>query len=259
VADLPAGCHGYQAGLVPRYASPVHAEVRERLLDRLSGSTNMLLPGAYAWLTTVALPATQRGVSGTARVAAFAALLALLSGPLVALSRPRLGRAIGVLLFVALCTLTWALLGPAIGIERLEPVRALLGTVGWILFALGWGSVRETGSIPEEDPNALPGPPLPVRKRLPRGSMAILAVGMAGGLPALYFAWRVTRPDHALLGHAVAVIAAIALVASGARIAVDRAGYRPPSSPAERINAAARPLGALALLLGLGFVWLLLR
>jgi hypothetical protein len=259
VADLPPGCHGYQAGLVARYASAVHAEVRERLLDRLSGSTNMLLPGAYAWLTTVALPAAQRGVSGGARVAAFAALLALLSGPLVALSRPRLGRAIGVLLFVALCTLSWALLGPAIGIERLEPVRALLGTVGWILFALGWGSVRETGSVPEEDPNALPGPPLPVRKRLPRGSMAILAIGMAGSLPALYFAWRVTRPDHALLGHAVAVIAAIALVASGARIAVDRAGYRPPSSPAERVNAAARPLGALALLLGLGFVWLLLR
>ena len=162
MADLPPGCHGYQAGLVPRYASPVHAEVRERLFDRLSGSTNMLLPGAYAWLTTVALPAAQRGVSGAARVAAFAALVALLSGPLVALSRQRLGRAIGVLLFVGLCTLSWALLGPAIGIERLEPVRALLGTVGWILFALGWGSVRETGTVPEEDPNALPGPPLPV-------------------------------------------------------------------------------------------------
>jgi len=259
VADLPPGCHGYQAGRGPRYAQRVRAEVSEPLLDRLAGSTNMLLPGGYAWLTTVALPAAQRGVPGSARAAAFVALLALVSGPLVALSRPRLGRSIGVLLSVALCTLTWALLGPAIGIERLEPIRALLGTVGWILFALGWGSVRETGSIPEEDPNALIGPPLPVRKRLPRGSMAILGIGMAGSLPALYFAWRVTRPDHALLGHAVAVIAAIALVASGAKIAVDRAGYRPPSSPAERVNAAARPLGALGLLLGLGFVWLLLR
>lgn len=259
MADLDSGCHGYQARPRPRYAPRVRAELSERLLDRLSGSTNMLLPGGYAWLTTVALPATQRGVSGSARAVAALAVLALLSGPLVALSRPRLGRAIGVILFVALCTLCWALLGPAIGIERLEPVRALLGAVGWILFALGWGSVRETGTIPEDDPNALRGPPLPVRKRLPRGSMAILAIGMAGSLPALYFAWRVTRPDHALLGHAVAVIAAIALVASGARIAVDRAGYRPPSSAAERVNSAARPLGALALLLGLGFVWLLLR
>jgi hypothetical protein len=185
--------------------------------------------------------------------------VALVSGPLVALSRPRLGRAIGVLLFVALCTWSWALLGPAIGVERLEPVRALLGAVGWLLFALGWGSVRETRSIPEEDPNALHGPPLPVRKRLPRGSMAILALGMASSLPALYLAWRVTRPDHALLGHAAAAFAAIALVAASARIAVDRAAYRPPSSAAERVNSAARPLGALALLLGLGFVWLLLR
>jgi hypothetical protein len=237
----------------------MRAEARQPLIDRLAGSTNMLLPGGYAWLTTVALPAAQRGAPGSARAAAIVALFALLSGPLIALSRPRLGRAIGVLLFVALCTLAWALLGPAIGIERLEPVRALLGAVGWILFALGWGSVRETGSIPEDDPNALHGPPLPVRKHLPRGSMAILAIGMAGSLPALYFAWRVTRPDHALLAHAVAVMAAIGLVVSSAKISVDRAGYRPPSPTAERVNSAARPLGALALLLGLGFVWLLLR
>jgi hypothetical protein len=234
-------------------------EPGEPLFERLAGSANMLLPGGYAWLTTVALPAAQRGVPATARVAALAALAALVGGPLIALARPRLGRAIGVLGFVGLCTVTWGLLGPAIGIERLEPVRAVLGTVGWILFALGWGSVREVGSVPEDDPNALSGPPLPARSRLPPGSMAILAVGIAGSLPALYFAWRITRPDHALLGHAAAVLGAMALVAASARIAVDRAGYRTLGSPSQRVNSAARPLGALALLLGIGFVWLLLR
>jgi hypothetical protein len=235
------------------------AEARDVILERLAGSANMLLPGGYAWLTTVALPAAQRGAPGTARVAAFAALGALLSGPMIAVSRPRLGRAIGVLLFVGLCTASWALLGPTIGVERLEPIRALLGTVGWILFALGWGSVREVGSVPEDDPNALLGPPLPARNRLPRGSMAILAIGIVGSLPALYLAWRITRPDHALLGHAAAVLSAMALVAASARIAVDRAQYRASGSAAQRVNSAARALGALALLLGLGFVWLLLR
>ena len=89
--------------------------------------------------------------------------------------------------------------------------------------------------------------------------MAILAFGIVGSLPALYLAWRVTRPDHALFGHAAAVMGAMALVASSARIAVDRAGYRAPGSAAQRVNSAGRPLGALALLLGIGFVWLLLR
>jgi hypothetical protein len=51
----------------------------------------------------------------------------------------------------------------------------------------------------------------------------------------------------------------MALVAASARVAVDRAGYRSVGSAAQRVNSAARALGALALLLGIGFVWLLLR
>ena len=219
----------------------------------------MLLPGLYAWLTTVGLPALQRGSPAVSRLTAGLGLVALVAGPFLTPRWSRVGRSVGILGFVGLSVLTWALLGPAITVGRLEPIRAALGSVGWALFALGWGSMRELGAVPEDDPNAILGPLLAPRARPPAVSQALLWVGVIGSLLPLYLAWRVTRPDHALFAHAAAVLSAIALVFSAARLAVDRGAYRAPSSARHRLNAAVRPLGALGLALGVGFVWLLVR
>jgi len=219
----------------------------------------MLLPGLYAWLTTVGLPALQRGSPGTARLTAGLGLVALIAGPFLTPRWPRIGRSLGIFGFVGLSVVTWTLLGPAVTVGRLEPIRAALGSVGWALFALGWGSMRELGTVPEDDPNAIAGPLLVPRAKPPSASQVFLWVGVIGSLPPLYLAWRVTRPDHALLAHAMAVLSAIALVFSAARIGVDRGAYRVSSSARQRLNAAVRPLGALALALGVGFVWLLVR
>jgi hypothetical protein len=226
---------------------------------RILVAANTLLPGLYAWLTTVALPSTQRGAPGIARLFALLALFAVVTGPIIAIGNLRIGRAVGVLLFVALCVITWVVLGPAIGVQRLEPLRASLGAAGWALFALGWGSVREVGTVPEDDPNVIDGPPLPARSRLPRGALIVVGISIAAALPPVYMAWRVTRPDHALLAHATAVLCAIALVGAGARLAIDRGRWRSPGAARARINSAVAPLGALMLMFGLGFVWLLLR
>jgi hypothetical protein len=219
----------------------------------------MLLPGLYAWVATVAALASQRGTPMLSRLTALTALVALVAGPLVALDRPRLGRVLGVHTFVALCIATWALLGPGVSVTRLDPTRAFLGALGWGLFAFGWGTLRNVGSVPEEDPHAILGPPLPQRGRLPRGAAALLAVSVVSAVVVLLLAWTIDRPSHALFGHAAAVLAAIALVSAGARIAVSRSEPRVPTSPRQRLDAAARPLAAVALALSLGLLWLILR
>jgi hypothetical protein len=221
--------------------------------------TNMLLPGVYAWISTVATPAFRREVSWGPKTVALVALCFLVAGPLVALSRPSIGRALGIYGFVAASLLTWLLVSPEIGVDRIEPIRASLGAAGWALFALGWGAVRPIGQVPEDDPNAIVGAPLAARGHLPGMAFVVLGVGLAGALVPLFLAWRVIRPDHALFGHAVAVACALALLSASARIAVDRAKWQPASSASARINAAAGPLMLLGVVLAMGFVWLLLR
>jgi hypothetical protein len=226
---------------------------------KLVARANMLLPGLYAWVTTVAFPAAQRSAPASARVTAMAALIALVAGPVVVFERPRLGRALGVLLFVALSVTTWLLLGSVIGVQHLEPVRASLGALGWALFAFGWGAVRRAGSIPEEDPHVIRGEPLPARGQLPWSALWVYSIGLVGAVVVLLLAWQVARPAQALLAHAVAVVAAIALVGVAARVAVERGRARTFPAPQPRLNAAARPLATALLLMALGFVWLMLR
>ncbi len=228
------------------------------LRQRLVMLANMLLPGMYAWLTTVAYPATYRGAPLPARVTALLALVALVAGPIIALERPRPGRAVGVLAFVGLSVATWLQLGSFISVQRIEPVRAGLGAVGWALFAFGWGALRRMDSIPEEDPHAIVGDPLPARGALPRAAIAILVVGLLSSLAPLYFAWGVVRPRHALLAQAAALACALGLIGASATIAVERGAWKPVLPPQQRLNAAARPLAVAALLAGAGVAWKLL-
>lgn len=219
---------------------------------------NVLLPGLYAWVSTVAYPATQKGAAGGPRALAFAALVALVAGPLLALDRPRLGRAVGVLGFVGLSVITWVLLGPLIHVQRLDPLRASLGAVGWALFAFGWGELRQLGSVPEDDPNVIPGPSLPARAALPRGAYAVLALGVIGAVVPLFLAWRELRPRHALFAHAASIVWAVALITSAARLALDRGKPdREQAAPIGiRLSSATRPLALLTLALAVGLLWL---
>ena len=135
----------------------------------LMARVNVLLPGLYAWLTTVAHPASQRGLGSAVQVTAYGALAALVIGVLLVPYFARWGRAFGVLGFVALCVATWILLDPLIDVQRLDPVRACCGAIAWALFAFGWGSAREeTVGEAEEDDAASSGAPLAARSSLPR-------------------------------------------------------------------------------------------
>jgi hypothetical protein len=169
-----------------------------------------------------------------------------------------MGRAVGVLGFVALSMLTWLLLGPQVGIDRLGPFQAALGGLGWVAFAFGWGSLRELGSVPEEHPNVLSGSPLLARGRLPAHALVVVVTSVLGALTCLALAWRVDRAEHAMLAHGCAIGCAIALLAAGARLAVSRSDDTAPRSPTRRLSAASRPLAGLVLLLAAGLVWAML-
>lgn len=221
--------------------------------------TNMLLPGVFAWLVTVGIPAAERGVSIWVRVLSLLVLVPLIAGPFIAAKQPRLGSAIGVYGTMSLALVCWISLGAAVGVQHLDPVRSAIGSVGWVLFAFGWGSVRDTRVIPEDDPRAILGPQLSPRQALPIGATVVLAFGILAATLPVFVAWRVARPSHALLAHASAILAAIGLVGSASKIASERQNWRPDPLPTARFARAVRPLTLLAVLLILRLIWTLLR
>ena len=225
----------------------------------LFGHANVLLPGLYAWALTVVAPAHAPSAPSSAHVTAWMAPWALLGGVVLAPRWPRLARLLGINLFVGLCVLTWVLAGAAISAERVEPVESALGGFGWVLFALGWGAAPEPGRVPEDDPRVLPGPALASRGALPRGNRLLLAVALVAALIPLAFAWTSQRAAHALLGQAVALLAALALVQSGALLSTERGRPQPVVAAPARFRSASSPLLLLGCTLLLGLVWALWR
>jgi hypothetical protein len=233
---------------------PSRGETRHLLL-----ATNVALPGVYAWLTTVAHPAFTRGVGGWPRVAAYAALLALAVGVVLIGRYPAVARAVGVVGFVALCVLTWVLLGDRLDPERLDSIRAACGAVGWAIFALGWGATERFRPVRADDTGEAPGKPLAARGRLPRTAVIAMALGLVAALTPWLAAWQVKREEHALFAHGTALVAAIAIVIVASQVAVDREQRLTRPAPRQRVRPAMGSLSALALLLAAGVVWLLLR
>jgi hypothetical protein len=233
-------------GEVPPVGDPDHVVAR----------ANILLPGVYAWISTVAYPASAGHGHGFAPVAAGGALLCLLAGTALVVPRPRLGRLLGLVGFVAFAAVTWLLLGEGLDVRRLEPMRSALGGAAWALFAFGWGSVRRPRHVPEDDPRALVDDLLRPRRVLPRRAPFILGAALLLGLAPVFVAWRIVRPEHALLGHAAAFAAAVSVVSVGALVAAEQ-GRRRETRPARiRLVAAS---GTLALAGAFGALGLLYR
>jgi hypothetical protein len=225
LAETPLGSNGEAPGFVPAAPLSRHS---------LGGLAAVLLPGVYAWGATVAYPTfSAKAVSPVARVAALCALLALGAGPWIARRWLRAGRALGVLGFAGFSAAAWGALGDELRAPRLDPVRSALGALAWGLFALGWGNFPSRTRLPEDDPHALLTSRLPPRARVPLGVQlgfgALLATSVA--LPSL--AWRIERAGLALLAHALALAASVALLSVGSRVLLS------PAS-AERERASPR-------------------
>lgn len=250
-------------GEMGRRVSPLGGYFRDVPSEGVTPPTvrtaNVLLPGLYAWGTTVAQPALGIGVGWQTRGSAAIAGICLVGGAAAVRYSPRLGRAVGVFGFVGASVVTWALLGSRLSPEELEPTSAALGALGWVLFAFGWGAVRAVGTVPEDDPSVVPGPPLRARAMAPRGAALVSFLSLAAAASPLGFAWRVHGGEHALMAHAAALLSAMALVGAGAHVAVERGRERPRVPSAFRIRSAASSLVLLGVLVALGAAFVLTR
>lgn len=208
----------------------------------------------YAWIATVLLPAFSQPAPVLARACALSALLALFVGVALLVRAPSWGRAVTLVGFVGLSAVTWVTLDEALRPDRMEPVRAALGGIGWMLFAFGWGAVRSPGDVPEQDPHVISAAPL--EPRASHNWVGTLAFGLASGLALLVWALAFRVADErALVAHAAALACAVALVTVGARVSVELGRSHPQPRPTARLNAAST---ALAGLLVLGMLGLLL-
>jgi hypothetical protein len=161
--------------------------------------------------------------------------------------------------FVGLSALTWVLLGPALSPAELEPVRAALGGLGWMLFAFGWGVVRKRGAIPENDPRVIAAKPLEPKRALPRATYIVFGVALVGALGPWFFAWRVVRAEHALLAQAAALLCGVAVLASGAQVATLYGQERIRPRPTDRLNLASPALAGVVILGMIGLALWFLR
>jgi hypothetical protein len=224
----------------------------------LTERTRVLLPGLYAWLLTVGLPVAARGVRSGPRLAAAAALLALLLALSLVGQRLGVARVLGIYVFVACSALTWALLGSELSPAHLDRVRTALGTLGWVLYAFGWGRVRSVPETSAQLPIA-PGAPLVPRSRLQARAMPIVAFAVCTAVVCEGLAFRVDRQEHAVLAHAAAVACALLVLSAGSRVALAQGTRVELASPAQRLNAVALRGALLAVLFGLGLVWAALK
>jgi hypothetical protein len=231
--------------------------VREPI--RRAVRVSALLPGLYAWATTVALPVAAPHAPKSARLLAAGALAALLLSPVVALRGPLLEIGFGIYGFVGASLGTWMLLhatGTSLGASA---VRSAFGAMAWMLFAFGWGELRARRQIPEKDPHVLPGPVLKPRKVWSLSAELILGLGVLGAGILLALAFRTSRPSHGVLAQSLALLTSLLTVAGATRIALERTPRELPT-PAERYNSASSALALTIIVVGLGAMfWMLER
>ena len=126
-------------------------------------------------------------------------------------------------------------------------------------YALGWGSLRPRDAIPEDNPNVIPGPPLQPRARPHAVVPLAFAIFVVSALVPSLLAFRVSDASRGLFAHAVATLAAVLTITVGSRVALSLGQRRSSPALSDRLNAAAVPLALVALLFGLGFLWLVVR
>jgi hypothetical protein len=232
--------------------TPAPAELMP-LLER----TRVLLPGLYAWLLTVELPVLARGVHAAPRLTALTALGALAAALLVGGRRLELARALGIYGFLGFSALTWALLGSDFSPVHLDRVRAALGTLGWVLYAFGWGRLRV--GPPATTPSIAPGAPLVARAKRDRRSLPVVVFAVLAALLFEALAFRVDRVEHAVFAHATATACALLVLGAGTRVALAQGSRSELPSGSVRLNAITVRGALLAVLLGVGLLWAALK
>jgi hypothetical protein len=202
---------------------------RSPLIDELrAGRTPpTLVAVVIAWGTTLAPAGFGRGAHGGATAASLLALAAGIGGPFLMRRQPRLGRHVGISLFLALSVATWLLGSASIHPLRLDPVRGAFGAIAWGVFALSWSD--RWGPQPDAMPADPDAPLLLPRSELPPLAIPITALGVALALGYVVLAFLVRDPDRALAAQAVALACAVGMVTAASVVATARGKRRQTS------------------------------
>jgi hypothetical protein len=217
----------------------------------LALSRGPLLPGAYAWLSTVLLPVWSLSGGPLVQTLAWGSAFALLLGELPVMSRFRGLRGVGAGTFVAGCLTTWILLAEQLRAAPIDAIQAAVGGIGWVLFAL---SVQSNTVETEPDAKRL----FPVdsnrRRRFPPLLDFAFLTLVVAGLLSLLFAWRVERAVHAALAQVIACAAVLCGLALAGSVVDSVALRRGLGRGSARLAASWSTFAILALLLVVGLV-----
>lgn len=242
-------------------------------LSDLGASAQAAIPGLYAWGMTVAPAAWSSGAPFVAKVAAAVGVLALVLAPLMealdsrrdgarlesastSLRRPRnaltRARAISLWGLTTSSVVVWMLARGAGASASMDPVRGLLGTAGWALFAFASAgpSLRIAGS--GDRPVAYVS--AKARPSRARGDGAYIAVGTVLAFGMQTFGWEAATLERAVLVHLVTVACGVAILSATSTIALARHGAREPASRVHRVRRALPWVFFLVLLAASGAI-----
>lgn len=202
----------------------------------------------------MALPAYGAGASSGVRVVGGLALVCLIAGAVACVRCPTVARWAGIYGFVGMSLITWLFLGPRIDPASVEPVKSALGAVAWAIYAFGWGSARDLGRVPEDEPGVLRTRALPARGQLSAAALVVFSLSVAVALAPSWIAWTVVPKASALLAQAVAVAAGLGVLNAGAELALGHRSRQSAGSPSQRLVRAAGSIAVLVLLAMVGMV-----
>lgn len=199
-------------------------------LDKLSQELRVgrapptLVAGFIAWAITVAPAGFARGAGFLPGALAVLSFFSGVAGSILLAIRPRIGRHVGISLFVGFAVATWLSNTAAIHPLRLEPIRGAFGAIAWGVFAVSWSD--RWGSKAEPVPPDPEAPALLTRATLAPLAVPLTAVGIAAGVGYLVYAFSVRDPDRALLAQAGAIGCAVAVVSAAGTVATLRGKHR---------------------------------
>ena len=184
-------------------------------------SSQVVVPGAYAWAVTVAPAAWASGASLLAKMAALAALLALIVGAGLGWKKVAYARIFSLWGFVLCCTMSW-IAAPASAVTFV-PTTGLAGILGWALFAFASAAPSLTRT---ELPQAEREPQLRPRASAHRDwPQLVVALVVALGFQA--FGWGIEEAERAVFARVTCLAASVASLLIVARYLETRSGDVP--------------------------------
>jgi hypothetical protein len=191
-----------------------------------------------------------------AKVAAVAALAALVGGVLGERVWGAKARVFSLWGFVLSCALAWSASPAALGPLRIDAPRGMAGMIGWALYAFASAAPALQG--PREEQRLVEGADLVPRKSLAPGDTAFVTGGALVAAALQLIGWHAATAERELLVRFVALAVGLAVIGGAAEVALARHLPRVRRSRGRRLRRSMALLVVLALL-GLTGVMFALR